>query len=29
VHADRTEILTSDLPITTDGLEQWVRTHLP
>jgi Xaa-Pro aminopeptidase len=29
VHADRTEILTEALPITTDGLEQWVRAHLP
>jgi Xaa-Pro aminopeptidase len=28
VHADRTEILTADLPITTDGLEQWVRAQL-
>jgi Xaa-Pro aminopeptidase len=29
VHADRTEILTADLPITPAGLEQWVKSHLP
>ncbi|MEU0093069.1 aminopeptidase P family protein [Kribbella sp. NPDC006257] len=29
VHADRTEILTKDLPITPEGLEQWVRSNLP
>ncbi|WP_112248408.1 aminopeptidase P family protein [Kribbella monticola] len=29
VHADRTEILTADLPITADGLEQWVKANLP
>ena len=28
VHQDRLEILTEDLPITTDGLEQWTRSHL-
>ena len=28
VHSDRLEILTEDLPITTDGLEQWTRSHL-
>ena len=28
VHSDRLEILTQDLPITTDGLEQWTRSHL-
>jgi Xaa-Pro aminopeptidase len=27
VHADRLEILTESLPITPDGLEQWVRSH--
>jgi len=26
---DGLEILTEALPITTDGLEQWVRSHLP
>ena len=28
VHADRLEILTKDLPITTDGLEQWTQSQL-
>lgn len=28
VHQDRLEILTEDLPITTDGLEQWTKSHL-
>jgi len=27
VHADRLEILTEPLPITPDGLEQWVQSH--
>jgi Xaa-Pro aminopeptidase len=29
VHADRTEILTADLPITAAGLEQWVQANQP
>jgi len=28
VHSDRLEILTEDLPITTDGLEKWTQSHL-
>jgi Xaa-Pro aminopeptidase len=29
VHADHTEILTKNLPITPEGLEQWVQSNLP
>jgi Xaa-Pro aminopeptidase len=29
VTADQPEILTERLPITSEGLEQWVRSHLP